>query len=284
MLVVVGKNSFLAKNFCKFLEKKINYISITHQEIHKLKSVKEISAVINFSVDPKINTNDYREINDVDSEILKILTNTDIHYTMISSRLVYSSNYQWNSCENDPCSGLNTYGKNKSIIEKSLLSIRSNNLLILRVGSIMGFDISADLNRARLSSFLLKQLIQNGTISLSISGLTKKDIITLDYFNKSLFSLINKKISGVFNLGSGHSVTVNDISEWLLKGYISGEPGILLANTNTWINNEYQLNCEKVSAVLKTTFDTQELEAYCIMLGRLVYKERIKINPLLGHL
>jgi len=276
MLVVVGKNSFLAKKFCTFLIDKINYIAINHQDIHKINNLKGISAVINFALHPEIITHEYSEKNDIDSQILKILKYTDIHYTMISSRLVYGHNYQWNSNENDPTSGINTYGVNKVIIEKSLLSIRSNNLLILRVGSIMGPDISDDLNRARLSTYLLKQLILNGSITLSISGTTKKDIISLNYFNICLLSLIKEKVTGIFNLGAGQSVTVRDISEWLLEGYSNGYSMGQLNDTSTYIENEYQLNCERVSELLKVKFDIQELKAYCIRLGKLIYLDQIK--------
>lgn len=128
-ILVIGKNSFIAKKYLQYsnLKKKITIIS--RKEIKNI-DFKKFTHLINFSYDPKIKNKNYYKTNLIDKKICSLIDNENLIYIYPSSRAVLKIN-----------KSRQYYGKNKLIIENVIKKFRKKKYLILRISNALDFNV-----------------------------------------------------------------------------------------------------------------------------------------------
>lgn len=241
MILVIGKNSFLAREFLS-KSSEIPLRAISHTEIDNLQAFRDVTCIVNFSFSPLLSYQDYDPGGDIDARLARIALEQGIHYVMISSRKVYQESIQWDSREDAPVSGSGVYGKNKLRIEMELRATLGRELTILRPGNVFGFELEQ--GRHRFGAFLLNQLADTGVIRLTVSPFVRRDVVPVDYFCEVLKEVATKKPGGILNVGAGEAIEIGRVALCLIEGYGSGE---LIVDTPV-VQDEFQLNTERLKS------------------------------------
>lgn len=269
LILVVGKNSFIAREFLSRTDPKM-VRSVCHHEIRP-DIFKGITSVINFSYAPDMHHHPYQEDLDVDLKLAReILDNQDTHYLMISSRRVYNKTSQWNSKENQPADGLDNYGRNKLCSEQKLTELLGARLTILRPGNVFGYEVEP--TRQRFGTYLLRQLADEGCIRLTVSPFVRRDIVPVDYFCEVLHAVIARRTPGVLNVGSGLATEIGRIALWLIEGFGKGR----LIVDNPAVVDEFQLDIRRLRDELGFSCNSERIANFTRNLGRRLSKELVR--------
>ena len=92
-ILIVGKNSFLSKNYIKLSKFKKNIKLIKYSNIKKI-NFDKFTHLIDFSIDPKIYFKEYNSANHIDEKICNLIKNKNLIYIFPSSRLIYKKKIQ----------------------------------------------------------------------------------------------------------------------------------------------------------------------------------------------
>lgn len=252
-VIIIGKNSFIAKNYFKYskLKKKITLIS--HKEINKI-NFEKYTHLINFSYDPKIKNRNYYKTNLIDKKICSLIKNNKLIYIYPSSRAVFKINKT-----------RKFYGKNKLIIERLIKKSRNNRYLILRISNLLEFN-HEDSNL--FISQLLNSLKKFNLIKLDLDKKTYKDFIPLYFFSRCLDSLINMNITGIFNVSSGKKIKVYELAKVVVNSFGKGKIVFL----NKLYKDSFVLNNSKLKKTVKIHISKKEILDYCHLLGKKLKK------------
>lgn len=262
-IVLVGKNSFLAQGFASSQSGQ-RLLTISHEEISDYRS--ELAAarcVINFSFHPALRESAYSEANDIDT-YLAARIGPHAHYIMISSRMVYGAGNGMLPIfsENDPCTPVNNYGKNKLIIEDKLRKeLGENRLTILRLSNIFGFEPG----RTSFMGRILSTLKESGTINFDIAPDSRRDFLPVLHFQAAIEKILKAPLGGIFNIGCGIGLTVDEMSNWVLEGYGKGTTNY----TGQSYIGQFILDMSKgQSAYAIPPIQKEELRTACIECGQ----------------
>jgi UDP-glucose 4-epimerase len=261
MLLVVGKNSFLAKEFIG-KTKDISLRAISHAEIDNLKVFQDITCIVNFSFSPLLYLQDYDRELDVDARLARIASDQDIHYVMLSTRKVYQETIQWGAREDAHVTGSSIYGKNKLRIEEDLTKVLGSGLTILRPGNVFGYERQPE--RIRFGAYLLNQLADTGVIRLTVSPFVRRDVIPVDYFCEVLREVVLRRPGGVINIGAGESLEIGRIALWIIEGFGSGR---LIVEAPVECD-EFQLDTERLKSEFGLNCGREQIADFSRQLGR----------------
>ena len=218
-ILIIGKKSFLTKHYLN--NSKLKNIDVVNRNFLNKKNLDDYSHILNFSLDPKNKTHNYNLTNKLDRKICKLIKDKKIIYVLPSTRLVYGNSKIKRHQESKlSSSNQNIYGINKKKIENEIVKLRNKNYLILRIGTILAYDC---FKRSLFITTALKNLKKINSITVDLEINTYKDFITIEALSQILDKLINKKITGVYNLSSGIPIKVNDLLMNILKGYGKGK-------------------------------------------------------------
>ncbi len=257
-LLVIGKNSTLGKIYKKKTKiKKIKFIS--HKDLNKI-SLKSFDHIVNFAINPKFKYQKYERSLDIDNRIIEKISN-NAYFVMISSRFVYFHDNNFPFDEKKKCLPMNFYGKNKLTIEKNLKK-KKRNLLILRLGTLLNFDLS---KKHLFTSYLLNNLKEKKKVIIDLKKDVFKDFFTDDYFVKNLDFLIKKKIKGTYNLSSGIPINPKLIASKIMKGYGEGK---LIFNYKNKLDKSFLLKNNKLTKITKFKLDKKKILTYSYNLGK----------------
>ena len=246
-ILIIGKKSFLTACYKKYSSlKKIKIIS--YKDINKI-NYENFSHVINFSIDPKNFTHNYNQTNKIDKKICKLICNKNCIYVFPSSRLVYLKEKK------------NFYGINKKKIEKDIKKFQKK-FLILRIGTILMYDTS---NRNLFISRALNSLKKKNLIELDISKNTYKDFLIAKVLIKMIDSLLNKNVTGTFNLSSNIPIKVYDIFRGIIKGYGRGK---IAFKKELKKNHSFLLNNTKLKKKIRFKISKKDILNYSIKIGK----------------
>ena len=270
MIVVVGKTSFIAREFLATQDRAYT-TAVGHAELGKIKDIPNITCIINFAFAPELYNGIYHPELDIDKKLAVFAAARGIHYVMMSSRKVYNAECQWGAREDALVAGQDSYGKNKILIEQELVQLLGSKLTILRPGNVLGFE--RQLGRTRFGAYMLNQLADKNEIKLTISPLVRRDIVPVDYFCEVLGQVVKQKTSGVINVGAGQAVAVGQIARSILEGFGRGQ---LIADS-TKITDEFQLDSERLASELGLTCGVERVVKFSKSLGAQL-KEEIERN------
>lgn len=253
---LVGNKSFIQNYFYSSYKSKINLIKITFNKFMSNNRVLDGDVVINFSLDKNFFTKKYILNKDRDLKIIKLLKKKKILFVILSSRMVYKQrlNLKETSLKKPP----NIYGKNKLIIENNCSKIKNikPKILILRLSNIIGYEIN------RIRSSLMSKIIQGiniNSIQLDNSYNKKRDFMPVELFCRVLFNLIKKRVYGIFNVGSGISISLLELSKIILNSTKFSNTEIKIDKKLKSIENGYSYNISKLKNVYKFNFNKKDL-------------------------
>lgn len=196
MIIIIGKNSFISKNLIKSIFKKSNILMFSHQEIHKIKDIKEEKTIF-FSCGLNRGTDEELiQGNSVFLEkCLNLLDNVS-HFIFISSTQIFGFKNK----------ELNVFAKEKIKCE-NILKQKYQNLTIIRPSNIFGLT-SKPFSNSFLAT-IIHQTINNQEIKINKNAY--RDFIYINDLTNFIKKTIDQKIFGEFNLGYGNKTSFLDI-------------------------------------------------------------------------
>ena len=151
--------------------------------------------------------------NDRNLAICKYFKNKKINFIMLSTRQVYKPNLK--ITENSKVQPINIYAHNYIASEKNCIKEMGENITILRVSNVVGYDNGKKKRPSMLNKIL--QGIKNKHIILDNSYNCQKDILPVLFFCKYLSLIIKNKVKGIVNLGTGQSLTLLQLAKILIN-------------------------------------------------------------------
>lgn len=250
-LLIVGKNSYLAKNFIKFISGKIEYKAVSHNQRINFKLYDYI---INFSISPKYLKEKVKDKNNIDLIIAQKIIKSRTKYIFISSRKVYKSGP--NLKENSKIFLKDYYEKNKFYTEKKLFKILKKKLLILRVSNVVGPKIKC-INRVHTTFLDNYYLLKKKRKKFYIINDDYKDFITTEQFSQIILKLIKRNTFGLFNVSLGQKIYLKDFLRWLDSKFYKK-----FIFKKTLKNDSFYLNNNKLKKKISNPITVAQLKLF----------------------
>lgn len=207
-VLIIGKSSFLGKNFIKYYSNKINFKLVSYKFAFKVE-FKNYTHVISFTHPLKSSKNILKVSENFDVKIAKKLVkeNSKAIFIFLSSRKVYKP--KSNIHEYSEISPVDIYAKNKLKSEKQIKKIKNLKYLILRISNVIGAPMN---RRNKIKNFIDNYaLLRKKKLKKIITNNNFKDFISTEQFSKILYLLILKKSKGIFNVSLGKKIYVKEI-------------------------------------------------------------------------
>lgn len=264
-VLVVGRNSNLANNFLKKVSKNtfLKIDSCNHNDIPT--ELQNYDVIINFSFNPILYTNQYKEEFDQDLKIARLIKGyKNIKLATISSRKVYGTFKELKVLqESDVGLGPNitTYGLNKVKCENNIKNCLDDDsrLLICRGSNIFGNKVGG----RNFVNIALNSLLREGVIKLDVSQNVIRDFLPIDKHSQILESLIINDVAGTYNVGSGAKVSLGDLCNHFVKGFKIGT----LEDTDL-INDQFILDLTKLNKHVEINITSDEVLSYAYDIGK----------------
>lgn len=265
-VLIVGSNSFLGRKL-NLDSEKFDIETIKRPfEGSDIDLYKSYDVVMNFCLQPKFFFSLLSEDEIIDVNIAKALKE-NAKFVFMSSRTVYGSNTKLLEYkETDKTSPIDFYSQNKVNVEKILEKRLGSNLLCLRIGNILSSEKSICTNGHCFMSWLYDELMRKKKVSVTIDKLTKRDFMTKTYFNKALETLVLNDASGIYNIGAGFGITIEE----LLKNILDDEY-INYVQQETK-SEQFVLNCDKLHQIVEP-LKKEELLNECHILRQRIKEE-----------
>jgi nucleoside-diphosphate-sugar epimerase len=121
--------------------------------------------------------------------------------------------------ETSPTQPLSPYGESKFEMEQRITTFCSKNnidAIILRLFNVYGIGQSPEY--AGVITKFLSDIKNNNSLTIYGDGIQTRDFVSVhDIINSIILSLNSNKISGIFNIGSGTSISILDLAKLILK-------------------------------------------------------------------
>ena len=268
-IIIIGKQSFIGSNLKKYLsKKKIKVIAVNYNDFIKKKNsyLKNYNIIINCSSNQKFVNNKYSLKYDYDTNIAKLLKNTNHKLIMISTRKIYQAKYDIK--ESDTVNPKCNYSKNKYKAELSLIKTLKNRVLILRTSNLIGRPVK---NRRKLHKTFVDvffENIKNGVIYENNKNF--KDFLHISMFCKILEKLIYIDANGIYNMSLGKKVLLNELVKWL--NYYNPERPKISILKSSFNKDNFTLNNRKLLKKIKIKINLSELKKKCLELSKINFK------------
>ena len=264
-ILVIGKNSLLAKNFIETVNQNncLKLHSCNHNEIPT--EIQNYDVVINFSFNPMLYKEEYKEEYDQDLKIARLVKDhKNIVLVTLSTRQVYGIHKELNifkESDIDLNSKISTYGLNKIKCEKNTKDCIGDNsrVLICRGSNIFGNSIGG----RNFVGIALHSLLTSNVIKLNSSKIVVKDFLPINIHSKILECLITKGAFGTFNVGSGVNINLGELCEQFINGFKSGR-----IEDKTSINDQFILDISKIKQYMDLDISSREILSYAYNIGK----------------
>ena len=245
-IVISGSSGYLGSSLASFLYQKnhkIYTITSKNQKLYKsfsYKNILELSKdhhILNNGIDVFIIATGFNS-KDSDISYLKSLNFKLDHLRKIqslsnkvdikkiiylSSIHVYSNNLKGIINEHSSASNdISNYAKIHLKAEKYILTkIKNTNNIILRLSNVFGYSNHSKKGKDYLANNLIENAYKKKVIKIKSSSNFYRDLITLDFFLKSIFFIIkNQKITtNIINISSGKSIDILTLSKKIQISY-----------------------------------------------------------------
>lgn len=220
-ITIIGKNSFLGRALADHAAAK-HWLFLGHDEaLQREDWLDKTQCVFNLALHPDMKSADYDEGCDIDLHLGRKIAAQDIHYVMASTRMVYGfAPDDLYLREDMPPQPENTYGRNKWQTEQALAALMpAERLTILRMGNIFGFEPG----RRTFFGMALTKLQEEGVMSFDIAPDSLRDFLPTTFWAGMVSIILENPQPGIFNIGSGFGITVDEIASWLMEAYGGGK-------------------------------------------------------------
>jgi dTDP-4-dehydrorhamnose reductase/UDP-glucose 4-epimerase len=259
-VLLVGKNSFIGKNFHETCRSHFQVDAISHREVD-LVDLGSYSTVLNVSYQPEYFHAAYSEDIDFALRLARRLPTGGPHFFLISTRRVYGNSAPFPVCENQPLAPYDVYGTNSATTEQRVLDLLGDRCTIVRGANAFGFEPGRHTFFGLASTYLLEK----NRLTFNFSPYTRRDFIPVESFSNILRQLVETAPGGIFNVGSGKSLPVGQVALWIIEGYGRGE---MLA-TSSKEYDAFQLDISKLERLLGPQPDLTDLiRERSIQIGR----------------
>jgi dTDP-4-dehydrorhamnose reductase len=268
-VLLIGKNSFIAKNIYKKLKKKLDITNLNFEIVKKKKVIffKKFQFIINCSINTNYIKKNYKKKNDFDLLLAKKIQFTNCKYIFLSTRKVYKPKFS--ITEVTKTRPMNQYGKNKLLSENKLKNILCERLLVLRISNIIGLK---EHNTRRVHTTFLDYFhnnIKNNNIIFYKKSY--KDFLSINQFVHIIFLLIKKNAYGIFNVSLGRKVYLRNIVRWL-NFYNKKKINYIQVNKYKDMNlDSFTLNNNKLKKNINCKILMNDLKKYCLNISKTLF-------------
>ncbi len=219
-LLVVGRNSFLARQFLASLAQR-EVVAVSHDALDRPDLLHGVDCVINFARHPSASGNDYpAEEVDPDWRLAERIGDRNIRYVMLSSRKVYAPSTAPLD-ETAPTGPQDAYGRNKLASEQRLRDLLGERLTVLRLANIFGYERIP--GRTSFLALSLNRLHREGGIHYDMSPFVERDFLPAETLAWLLRQIVEAPPGGILNVGSGIGLPTGRLALWILEGFGRGE-------------------------------------------------------------
>jgi dTDP-4-dehydrorhamnose reductase/UDP-glucose 4-epimerase len=261
LLGIVGGTSFTARALVACGEDQFKVFD--PRSLPNQAELQSLSCVVNCAFDPRLNGEPYDPESDLDLKWAEAAAQNGTHFVMLSSRKVYAVEDQFGATESSRVTGLDAYGRNKAETERRIQDLLPpEQLAILRMGNLIGMEYPR--NRLSLMGYMLSDLAQNGAIHFTQSPFSRRDCVPFEVAAKVILQVMNRRLSGTYNLGAGFATMIGELALWVIQGYGSGS----LCTSVGGAQGEFCLQVDKLKSAIPFEFSRDDLRAYCVGLGQ----------------
>ncbi len=270
-LILIGRSSFISSSLFYYLKDKFHIKIFNYKEFLSLndKKIRNIDWIINCTINNDYIKNRYEIGNDFDLKIAKKILTLKCKYIFLSSRKVYqiSSNISERSKINPKCN----YSKNKLITEKKLYQVLKNRLLILRISNLIGLRKN-QFKKKKVHKIFIDHFFDNIQKGLIFkNNRIYKDFLTTKQFSQAVEKLINKNITGVYNVSMGKKVYLKKLIEWL--NYYNRGKYMYVDLPKNYNSDCFYLSNNKISKKINLNPSLIDLEKYCKKISKIFFKK-----------
>jgi len=218
-IFIVGKTSYLGTKLRETLGKSFEVLHLAYPELDHLRADSS-DVIINCCFDPDHFLEPLNGGLGLEAQPLFLARDSGARYVMLSSRAVYPTGLSPPLTEKSPCSPTTVYGRNKLDMEAGVSGILGDQALVLRLANVFGEEPPG---RHTFVSTALASLRDSGVINIAMAPETRKDFVPVAFVGHALAALLNENAGGIFNIGSGHAISVKAVAAALIRGYGRGD-------------------------------------------------------------
>lgn len=254
-ILIIGKTSFIGSYLYDYL-KNFFYVKIFSFKDLVDKDLNNFDYIINCSIHPNYSKFKYNKKFDIDLKIINKIKTHNSKYIFLNTRKIYRQKF--NIKENFYYNPIDNYSKNKLKTEVQLIKIMKNRLISLRISNILG-------KRKFLKNKRAHNLFLDNFIKYRKNGKTMrfndcyKDFITIDYFNKVISKIIQKKITGIYNLSLGKKIYLSEIVKWLDPDFSKN----IQFNYKNIDKYSFTLNNKKLLKKINIKISKSQVRSFC---------------------
>ena len=270
-LLIVGTNSFIAQNLNLFL-KKIFFIKIlSFKNFLKFNKNKlnHYDYILNCSIKEKYIYSKYSLNNDLDIKIANTLINSRCKFIFLSTRKIYKpmKNIKENEIPKPKCN----YSKNKLVTEYKLSKILKERLLILRLSNLIGVR-RVKINYRRRHKIFIDYFFSNIKKNIIIdNGKIYKDFLSIKQFSEIFKRLIQRNVTGIFNVSIGTKIYLTELTAWL--NFYNEKKIITKKFPRKYKKESFYLNNKKLQNKINLKINKIDLEKECKKISKLFFKK-----------
>lgn len=253
-IILIGYKSFIQTNLYKHLNKNFYVKKIKFNQINN-KNIKNCDLIINCSNSRNFFNKKYEKKYDRNLKIAQIIKNSEVKLFLFSSRQVYSQKFFLT--EKSKLSPLNIYAKNCIKSEKFCKKIMNDNLLILRLSNIFGYE-NGKKKKPSLMSLILNSL-KKREIIFDNNYFLYKDFLPIDLFCLYIEKLIILDIVGTINIGSGIPTLVKNFVARIID---VNKIKIRVKLSDKFLDQSYSYNIEKLNKLTGIKITKKKLNVY----------------------
>lgn len=213
-VLVTGSEGFIGKNLCPYLEKRgIEVVPYDIKFGGGLPPLNGIDAVIHLGANSSTTETDLKKIlneNFIFSGTLyQLCANMDIKFQYSSSASVYGAAETFE--EDQFCVPLNPYAYSKYMFDNWLLN-EDHPYQGFRYFNVYGPHEEHKGDQASPITKFIKQIQEDGEIKV-FRGKASRDFVHVEDVCEVHYRMLHHDSSGVFNVGTGNSVSFKDIAD-----------------------------------------------------------------------
>jgi len=213
-VLVTGSEGFIGKNLCPYLEKRgLEVVPYDIKFGANLPPLNGIDAVIHLGANSSTTETDLKKIlneNFIFSGTLyQLCANMDIKFQYSSSASVYGAAETFE--EDQFCVPLNPYAYSKYMFDNWLLN-EDHPYQGFRYFNVYGPHEEHKGDQASPITKFIKQIQENGEIKV-FRGKASRDFVHVEDVCEVHYRMLHHDNSGVFNVGTGNSVSFKDIAD-----------------------------------------------------------------------
>ncbi len=261
-VLVVGKNSFLARQFLSRADAPERCLALGHREALDPLLLGRADCVVNFALDPGLRREPYDPERDYDARLGALVARGRARYVMLSSRAVYAPDAAMKAREDrlggEPASH---YGRNKRLTEERLVDLLGERATLLRIGNVIGNE--RGLGRRTFMGQALDRLATHKEIVLDIDPRVRRDFLPVGRFVQILEAVSRDPLAGPINVGSGLPLPVGSLAGWLIEGFGEGEIRVV----DDRIHDEFFLDLTRLKGRYGFEIGEAEIAGHCRQIG-----------------